>query len=271
MHPFDSLMELDTPDVRLDCAALHLARDVYPHVALSTYLQQLDEIAEQVAARRPGLGAAQRYRALREVLVAELGFRGNADDYYSAENSYLNRVLDTRIGIPISLAIVWVEVGRRLNWPIAGVGFPGHFLVRIDDPERFVMVDPFGGGRSLAIDDCRKLLAQQFDGKLTFASAFLEPCDTRSTLIRLLNNLRTIYTIRQEWRRLVEVLRRLDAAEPNNGRHLLELADVLFRIGSVRGAQACMAESLRRQSSDDERANVQRNCERLQAAIASLN
>lgn len=270
-HPFDLLMELETEDIRLDCAALHIARDTYPNLVFEAYLEQLDALADDVSQLRAGLSAAARYQALREVLVEKAQFRGNQDDYYNPENSYLNRVLDTRLGIPISLAIVWVEVGRRLNWPVAGVGFPGHYLVRIDDPERFVIVDAHGGGRSLSIDDCKKLLQQQFEGKLTFTGAFLEATDTRGTLVRLLNNLRTIYSIKHDGSRLADVLRRLDAAEPGNGRHLLELADLLFRMGNVRGAQACLAESLRRQSTDEERAAVQRNFERLQAAIAALN
>ena len=95
---------------------------------------------------RPGLTAILRYQAMRDVLVNEHNFHGNQDDYYDPQNSYLNRVLDRRLGAPVSLATIWVEVARRLKWPVHGVALPGHFLVRFDDPERFVLADPFAEG-----------------------------------------------------------------------------------------------------------------------------
>ena len=95
-HPFDLLIELNTRYIRLDCAALHLARDVYPDLVLTSYLDRLDEIADSVAELRPGLSAPLRYEAMRQVIVDEYGLRGNENDYYDPENSYLNRVLDRR-------------------------------------------------------------------------------------------------------------------------------------------------------------------------------
>ena len=153
-HPFDLLMTLEDEQIRLDCAALHLARDAYPDLDLRIWLDRLDELAAEVSELRPGLSAPLRYRAMREILVERHSFRGNVTEYDDPQNSYLNRVLERRLGLPITLAVIWIEVGRRLKWPVAGVGLPGHFLVRFDDPDRFVMVDVFNEGRSLALEDC---------------------------------------------------------------------------------------------------------------------
>jgi regulator of sirC expression with transglutaminase-like and TPR domain len=271
-HPFDLLVELPDADVRLDCAALHLARDVYPHIGVQAYLTRLDALAAEVAGLRAGLAAPLRYQALREVLVAQHGLNGNKDDYYDPDNSYLSRVLDRGCGIPISLAVVWIEVGRRLKWPVAGAGLPGHFLVRIDDPERFVAVDVFNDARTLSLDDCEKLLEQQFEGKVKFQPELLDPVDTRSILSRMLANLRQIYMVNHNWPRLRDVLHRLTALEPQNSLHLQELAALHFRLGDVRGAYAHLAACLQRlPDGTDDRQGVQNKLERLEAAIAALN
>jgi regulator of sirC expression with transglutaminase-like and TPR domain len=264
-------MELDTTLIRLDCAALHLARDVYPDLSMPRHLRQLDQIAERVAESRPGLSATARYRAMRDVICGEFSLTGNQKDYYDPENIYLNRVLDRGVGIPISLSIVWLEVARRLKWPVVGVNFPGHFLVRFDDAERFVLVDPFRDGRTLSPEDCQKILDHAFTETVSFKSELLRPADTRLMLVRALNNLRGIYFANQDWPRLADVLRRLMAVEPQEKKHREELSELNLRCGDVRAAYvelASFAESHPAMQSDEV---VQRKLDRLQAAIAALN
>lgn len=270
-HHFDLLMELRGAHIRLDCAALHLARDVHPMIDVNQYLYQLDELAQQIAERRPGVSAPLRYRAMRDVLVEELGFTGNQDDYYDPANSYLNRVLDRRVGIPVALSIVWIEVGRRLKWPVAGVALPGQFLVRFDDPERFVLADPFSKGCALSVDDCRQLLSDRFDGEILFSSAFLAPVSTRAILSRVLNTLRRIYLANRDWPRLIAVLQRLIAAEPRKGKHIQDLAAVYARVGDMRGAYGVLSAYLQRLPNADDRDLVRSSLARLEAAIVALN
>lgn len=270
-HPFDLLMELDSSQIRLDCAALHLARDVYPGLNISRYLDVLDELADAVAAQRPGLSANLRYMAMRRVLVDEFGLRGEPDDYYAPENSYLNHVLDTRRGIPISLAVVWIEVGRRLKWPVRGVGLPGHFLVRIDDAERFVLVDVFGGGRTLDLDDCRQLLRELSGDTIRLTARHLEPVDSRAVLRRMLENLRRIFMARGDLARLAVVLRRLVAVEPVGGRYLQELATVHYRLGDVRSACAHLRLYLEREPDAEDSALARSNLRQLRAALLARN
>lgn len=270
-HPFDQLMLLADEQIRLDCAALHLARDVYPDLDLRLWLDRLDTLAAEVAALRPGLTAPLRYRALREVLVERHGFRGNPADYDDPQNGYLNRVLARRTGLPITLALVWMEVGRRLKWPVAGVGLPGHFLVRFDDPERFVLADVFHDGRSLGLEDCAELVRDNFGDKLEFKPEMLEPAATRDVLIRLLNNLRALYFSTDDWPRLSDVLERLRAAQPENIRLLQELAAAYFHRGEFQTAKAHLAAYLRRAPDADDSELVRRSLERIESYMAALN
>jgi regulator of sirC expression with transglutaminase-like and TPR domain len=260
---------LNTKDIRLDCAALHLARDVYPQLVIPACLSRLDAIARDVANLRPGLSATLRYEAMRRVLVGGYKLRGNEEDYYDPENSYLNRVLDRGVGIPITLSIVWLEVARRLKWPVAGLRFPGHFIIRFDDDEHFVLVDPFREGRTLAVEDCHRILDYHFDGKVPFAGEFLQPVDTRSILARLLKNLRSIYIANRDWQRVVQVLWRLIAVEPDEVRHLDELAGLLYRQGDIHSAYTHLSVFLSRQWNGNEQ--TRERLARLEAIIASLN
>lgn len=263
-------MELDTPYIRLDCAALHLARDVYPDICVPRYLRLLDELAGAVAARRPGLAATLRYEAMRAVLVDAFGLRGNAENYYDPQNSYVNRVLDCGVGVPISLSLIWIEVARRLKWPVAGVALPGHFMVRFDDPERYVLADPFHGGISRSLQECRTIV-KTFDGALRLRPHHLKPVNTRSLLARLLRNLRNIYLAVNDLPRVASVLRRLAAVEPHNGQHLQELAAVCTRMGDVRGALAHLSLYLERQPNAGDRRLVRRSVHQLEAALLALN
>jgi regulator of sirC expression with transglutaminase-like and TPR domain len=270
-HPFDLLMELKTSQIRLDCAALHLARDVYPALNITRYLSALDTMADEVAALRAGLAANLRYEAMHEVLVESHNLTGNPRDYYDPENSYLNRVLDARLGIPISLSIVWIEVARRLKWPVSGVALPGHFIVRFDDPDRFVLANPFHDGSSLSIDDCQLLVKEGFHGKLPFTTEYLKPVDTRGILLRMLRNLRNIYLARNDLTRVADILRRMAAVEPQNGRHLQDLAAVCTRQGDVRGAAAHLEVYLRRLPNGRDSQLVRHNLKQLRAALLARN
>ncbi len=270
-HPFDQLMELDTADIHLDCAALQLARDVYPYIDLRAYLHRLDALADEVAALRPGIAAPRRYEALREVLVDRHGFSGPEEDYYDAQNSYLNRVLDRGVGIPISLSLVWLEVARRLNWTVCGIGFPGRLLVRFDDHERYVVADPFDEGSSLSLEDCRALLCAQAGAEAVLKAEHMAPIDTRAVLARALNHLRTVYLINNDWPRLANVLRRLAAVEPANGEPLCELAALHCRLGNMRHAYAHLAVYLERIPDGSNTALVRSSLRRIEAAISALN
>lgn len=271
LDAFEQLMELSDEEIRLDCAALHLARDAYPDLDIHRHLSRLDALAEQVAARRPGLGAVARFEAMRDVLIGEESFSGNTQDYFDPQNSYLNRVLDRGVGIPITLSVIWIEVGRRLKWPVAGVGFPGHFLVRFDDPECFVLTDPFQEGMTLSLEDCRERLNNQGVDSSCFEMRMLDPVNTRAILARMLKNLRSIFDHDGDWPRLARVLRRLMMVEPDESRHVQELADILCRMGHVGMAYHSLAGFLSRRPDCEDSTSIEKNLRLMRAMMTSRN
>ena len=197
-------------DLDLASAALWLAAEEYTELDAQIYLGRLESLAERVRlawGRRPGLVAA--LDAMRSVLVEEENFGGNTDNYYDPRNSFLNQVLDRRVGIPISLSIVWIEVGRRAGIPIEGVNLPGHFVVRLLDRERPALVDPFCGGIVLTAEECEDRLRQTQDDDARLAAEDLVAAGSKQILVRMLNNLRLIYLQTEDYGRALSVVDRL--------------------------------------------------------------
>lgn len=182
---FGGLLALPEPDLPLDEAVFLVAAHAHPDLNLDDGLVQLDELAAAcVDARTPG--------ALGTALFVDQGFAGNAEDYGDPRNSLLDDVLARRLGIPISLSILMIEVGRRIGIPLHGVGMPGHFLVGAPgEPDTFV--DPFHGGRVLDREGCREIFAALQGDDAPFADGYLAATGSRAILLRVLNNLERSY------------------------------------------------------------------------------
>jgi regulator of sirC expression with transglutaminase-like and TPR domain len=190
-HQFVTLPDAGIP---LAEAALMIACEEYPQLELSPYLELLDRIAEAAQKRRsPSDSPMETVHKINRVLFDTYGFRGNTDDYYDPRNSFFNDVLDRRVGIPITLSTVYIEVSRRMNFRIAGVGMPGHFLVKYSDRREEFFIDPFNRGEILTHDDCRNRLHAQYGEALEFHDRLLARATNRQILWRLLNNLKDIY------------------------------------------------------------------------------
>ena len=202
----------------LEAGAFLLARYAYPNLDVLHYRRQLDALAAEVRGRM-GLRVSgeEAVRTLGRYLFAEQGFRGNAKNYYEAENSYLNRVMDRRTGIPISLSVLYLLVGWRLGMPLVGIGMPGHFLIKYESERYKMFVDCFNGGALLTEKDCARFLMQAGYG---FEPKFLAQSPTRAILIRTMKNLVAIYqklddTVKET--RLTRFIRVLESAD--QGRH----------------------------------------------------
>ncbi|MEO7270808.1 MAG: transglutaminase-like domain-containing protein, partial [Vicinamibacterales bacterium] len=177
------------PGVDLATAALTIARIEYPTLDRDRYLTMLERMGAEAAVRlAPAITGEDAIRALNHYLYEDLGFSGNSEHYDDSRNSFLNEVLDRRTGIPISLAIVYIEVARRAGLRVEGVNFPGHFLLRVPsalgpmpDPEAFLVVDPFHDGAILDRDDCEQLF-QQHAGEAELDDRQLEPA-TRPQIV----------------------------------------------------------------------------------------
>lgn len=208
------------PTLNLAAAALCPAQDVYPKLDPNQYYQQLDEIAKSI---RPHLSTypLKTIQAINQQLYQELGFRGNQINYYDPDNSYLNQVLDRRLGIPITLALVYLEVAQRLDFPMIGVGMPGHFLVGPAIAEMELYVDPFNQGEILFPEDCQAIFHKLYGTGANWHSDYLQPIDAKALLARLLNNLKLIYLNQRNFSQaltILDYLLMLFPHEPSNSR-----------------------------------------------------
>lgn len=188
------LLKEKESSIDLAKAALTLAQDEYPALNATPYLDQIASLARRVSERiSVGRDPIATVAALNGVLFEEEDFKGNSEDYYDPRNSFLNEVLDRRMGIPITLSILYLEVARRADIPMVGIGLPGHFIVGLVSPGRTIYVDPFHQGQLMTVKDCAARVAKIFDGQMAFTPEHLEPVDKRGILFRLLTNLKNIY------------------------------------------------------------------------------
>ena len=214
---------LARPDEGVDLAraALLIACEEYPDLEPGRYLVRLERMAEAVRGRlHAGAGPAEAVGALNEYLFAEEGFRGNEQDYYDPRNSFLNDVLDRRVGIPITLSTVYIEVAQRAGVDAEGVGLPGHFIVRVSSAGGELLVDPYHGGTRLSAEDCQGRLDRIYGGRLRVDAAMLAPCGRKSMLARMLRNLKAIYLKTGDQERALRVLELLLRVNPRSGEDL---------------------------------------------------
>jgi len=204
------------PDERIDLAeaALWVAAEQYEGLDVPGYLARLADFAERA---RPGVYAAdtleQRIAALNRFLYDEQSFRGNRSDYYDARNSFLNDVIDRRTGIPITLAVIYLSVAARLDLPVHGVGFPGHFLLKCAAPDEIV-IDPFEG-KLVTREQCEARWRATLGEDTPFDARALEPAPARQTLARLIGNLKQIFLAEQDWPRALACVERILVLAPD--------------------------------------------------------
>jgi len=210
----------DEDDIPLFEAAASLAQDEYPELDVQQVLGDVDQLLARVRRRLPAdAPALQRLRILNQFFFNELGFGGNVNNYYDPDNSYMNAVLRTRRGIPISLAVLWMELAHGLSLHVRGVAFPGHFMVKINLPKGQVVIDPFNG-HSLSREELaerlepfkrRSGMVDEFDVPL---GLYLQAATPSEILTRMLRNMKEIHQSQQDWPRLVSVLDRLLVLSP---------------------------------------------------------
>jgi len=221
-------------DIPLDLSALVVARSFCGHVDIPKNLGRLDRLAEETACiAGPSPTDDDVIRALRDNLFVRHGFSGNKSDYYSPENSFLNRVIETRRGIHISLSLVMMEVGRRLNLPLVGIGLPCHFMVGMLSPGGTRYFDPFHGGIERSREECVELAQVLSGGSVEVTHCHFLPLPKTLFLTRMLCNLRAIYRQRTDHRNLVTTLRHLLLLNPGDPNIHLELALSLAEQGDV--------------------------------------
>jgi regulator of sirC expression with transglutaminase-like and TPR domain len=214
---FGALMKRPEPLVDAAVAASYLTCLKNPDWRPEDILARLDALAWETQLAIPReTSTERRAAAISRYLFEEQGFHGNSENYYDPRNSFLNEVLDRRLGIPISLSLVFIEVAKRLDVTCEGVGFPGHFLVRHVSAEGVALFDPFNGGRMLTEPDCAGLLKQVYGPGVPLRPEFLRPVGRFALLARMLNNLKGIAVKAPDWRLAARVARMMLHLAPDD-------------------------------------------------------
>lgn len=232
---FSEQVSLPDEQVDLQRCALYFAGEEHPSLIVEEYLARLDVMADRVLADSKGAGDNESLaRALNGYLFDEEKFTGNPADYYNPDNSYLNRVMDSRIGIPITLSVLYLGVAERLGLNCYGVGMPGHFLVALKDLDLFL--DPFHSGQLLSAADCRRLTRDMFGPDSAWTEEYLAPCPRKLIIYRMLNNLRQIYLNKRDYGRHVYIVEKMLLVDPAVSALYLELAQSQVHRGETEAA-----------------------------------
>jgi len=245
LGPFRELLRGDDARIDLARACLLVAQDAYPVLDIDHYLAELERMAARLRARMgDALAAEEKVIALNEFLFDDLGYSGNADDYYDPRNSYLNDVMDRRTGIPLTMSVLYMEIGRRVGLPLEGVSFPGHFLVRVPMRRGMLVLDPFSGGMPQSEEELRERLKRvvprgaigRVPPEALPMETFLDPATNRQILARLLRNLKVVFREKDEPARLLEVLDRMLVVNPDAHAELRDRGLVYERLECWRPA-----------------------------------
>jgi regulator of sirC expression with transglutaminase-like and TPR domain len=203
--------------------ALLIAKEEYPGLDIEQYLGRIADLAHEGEAQvRAGSNTVEKVQHLSDFLFEQKGFDGNRDQFGDPRNSFLNEVLERRIGIPITLSVVYIEVGRQLGLNLFGVSFPAHFLVKAVDERGELIIDPFNGGLILGLDEIRARLAQIYGREVEIDPAMLKAVGAREILARMLRNLKNIYGSASDWQRALGTLDRILMLEPRSVEELME-------------------------------------------------
>jgi len=205
--------------------ALLIAKEEYPDLSVDQYLERFAELARE-ASRWVNAGAntVEQVQNLSQFLFEHQRFAGNRTSYGDPRNSFLNDVLDRKLGLPITLSVVYIEVGRRAGLKLEGVSFPGHFLVKATDDKGELIIDPFNEGAILDLEQLRSRLNQVYGQPVELHPAMLRAATSRQILSRMLRNLKGVYVAASDWMRAIAALDRILILEPHSLEDILERA-----------------------------------------------
>lgn len=262
--------ELQKPVIDLPRAGLLFARELaYPDLDVAAYLARLEELAAQARSSLPASGPSAA--ALASFLFEELAFRGNASAYDDPRNSFLNEVLERRLGIPITLSVVYLSVARRLQIDAYGIGLPGHFIVGVREGVDEILLDPFHEGVRLTLADCERLVRQTTGYTGSLKPAWLRPAVPRAILTRMLNNLRIVYVRREQWEQALAVIERLQQVQPESADHLRDLGLIHYQQGELYEAARYLEAYMEQAPETAEAAAIRQNLQPAFSRWAKLN
>ena len=272
---FAALVGQDIEDERIDLvrAALTIAQTEYPQLDANSYCKHIEELALRVKRLVPDVGdPSESILALNRVLFEQEGFRGNQQDYYDPRNSFLNDVLDRKLGIPITLALLYMEVAHRVGFPLVGVGMPGHFLLKHYDAEgREILIDPFIRGGILTAKECQRRLDEIYGGQMPLQPAFLMAVSRRQVLVRMLNNLRSIYLSVRNFRKALPIVDLILAIYPRSPEDVKQRALLRWSGGQTRGALADLEDYLKMSPDASDADEIRQTAASIRRMMATMN
>ena len=267
---------IDRPEEQIDLAeaALLIAKNANHDLDVGRYLARIDQLADAVSARLSKSATdSERIIALNRFLFEEQGFGPNVDDYYDLRNSFLNEVLERKVGIPISLSIVYMEVGRRIGLELHGVSFPGHFLVKCKLNEGTVILDPFGGGISLSLHDLQQRLRDARGGEVSRAivASMLVSASKKEILARMLRNLKAIYLEKRDHHQALSLMEWIIALSPTDASQVRDRGLIYLQLECFRAALEDLQRYLTLAPDADDVVEIRRRVVELHQAAARLN
>ena len=261
-------------DISLAEAALLIAGHGDPALNVSAYLKRIDELAYMLRLRiaeeedLPG-----RIAVLNHFLFGELGFGPNAEDYYDPRNSFLNEVLERRVGIPITLSVIYLELGRRVGLPLQGVSFPGHFLVKCPVADGTVVIDPYSGGISLGLQDLQTRLRDVRGGEVSRAivAELLVSASNKDILVRLLRNLKAIYLRDQNLDKALPIVNWIVEITPEQAPELRDRGMIYQELECPRAALADFEAFVKQSPSSEDSSDILGRIMELRQVVARMN
>jgi regulator of sirC expression with transglutaminase-like and TPR domain len=265
--------QVDDEKIDLVRGALTIARTEYPELNIESYVERVDELAFQAETRVTEIGdASETISAINYALFQQAGLQGNRDDYYDPRNSFLNDVLDRCLGIPITLALIYMEVGRRLGFPLFGVGMPGHFLLKnydIDGSE--TLIDCFNGGDILNAQDCQRRLDEIYSGQMTLRPEFLFAVSRRQMLTRILNNLKTVYMTARNFKKVLPLVDLVLVIYPRSPEDVKQRALLRYSLGQAKAAAEDLEEYLKMSPEASDSDEIRQTALSIRRMLALMN
>ena len=260
--------EINQPDSSIDLAkaALYMALEEYPNLEPDEYLNILDTMADEVRDRLPAQNYPLRIiQTINGYLYDDLQFSGNDADYYDPRNSFLNQAIDRRTGIPISLSLVYLEVAKRIDFPMVGIGMPGHFLIKPDFADAAIFVDAFNGGNILFTEDCQDIISRIYGKPMELSPAFLAPVSSRQLLARMLGNLKAIYLQQRDAVKVLSAIERILLLFPDALGELRDRGILYYQLGRFAESRHDLQIYLRNTPNAPDAARIRELLDRLDA------
>jgi regulator of sirC expression with transglutaminase-like and TPR domain len=270
LRAFADFVRSPEPEIDLGLAAFAVAQVEHPGLVPEHEVKRLDELTARSGACGIGDSLHALHR-LREFLFEEEDFRGNAGDYYDVRNSCLNDVLDRKMGIPITLSVLMMEVGRRAGLRIAGLGLPGHFIVSAHIGADRVLLDPFNAGAVLTPESAAEIVTRATGRRLRLAEGHFTPATKRQILARMLQNLKSIYCRASDWRKALDVIERLLLVDDTSPGHLRDRGSVLVNLGELHRGAADWERYLIAHPEASDSESVRQQLRKVRRELASLN